>query len=119
MINLKQAHIPFIKACLAKYGKIWVHGCGNVYFDEHRSDIQKNYRNPNLEGAKYRILFQTGDKVPETVEELKAMFYQVDANEKIAKMNLQPADKNNTVVVPKTEEVIESKNKGGRPKQSK
>jgi hypothetical protein len=62
--------IKQVKAVVRTFGICYLHGDGNMYHTEKDSHFRKNFGNPGQEESKYRVKFEKGDKIPETVEEM-------------------------------------------------
>lgn len=63
-------NLPQIKAAATHYGTIWFHGDGNIYHKQGDSDFRKDFSNDKNGPETYRVKFNSGDRFPETLEEL-------------------------------------------------
>ena len=84
IFKLHQNCLPQIKAVLKEYGVCYIHGDGNLYITQEKSDFRKDFSNPSNEESTYRVKFVTGDKIPGNVEELQKMMLE-NRNQEILK----------------------------------
>ena len=92
-----------IKATVDQHGICYVHGTGQFYVDKKRSDDHKEYSDPDIKEADYRLVFKKGDRIPDTVEEIEKMFFAAKQQETIDSRKT-PEAKNTTIVnMPKVE----------------
>ena len=79
--RLHEHHLKFLRACVKKYGTVWIHGDGNIYHTKELSDIAQKYVNTPFTPPTYRAKFTTLDKLPATLEELELALQNGRMNE--------------------------------------
>jgi len=76
IFKLHKNCLPQIKAVVNTYGVCYVHGDGNLYITQEKSDFRKDFSNPSSEESTYRVKFGQGDKIPATVDDLQKMMLE-------------------------------------------
>lgn len=104
MFKTHPANIPQIKATIAAFGGCYFHGDGNLYAldaqgQSEESDFRKDFSNDTNNESRYRVKFNRGDKVPNSVEELDKMLLDSKNQELISLRNIRPKEAVKTVTV--------------------
>jgi hypothetical protein len=89
--KLHLIHLKRIAQLVATFGKVYVHGDGNMYIDknkkkddtQHPSDFAAEYS--QIKDAESRVVFDKSSKLPETLEELKKAIIDFSSKEKFEK----------------------------------
>jgi len=89
IFKLHKENLPQIKAVVKKFGACYIHGDGNLYIGKEESDFRKDFSNPNSEEASYRVKFEKGDAIPETVEDLQALMMKAKNQETLAEREVK------------------------------
>lgn len=64
---------------------VWVHGDGNIYFEDHNSKDRVLFRNPHPDNADggYRVKYLRTDALPNTLKELEQALIKAAQKEKV------------------------------------
>lgn len=84
--KVQDYHINAVGRILANYPEVWIHGDGNLYITEERSNFRKNYSSPETGECEYVLHFKKGDQIPATVEDMMKAFYAAKQNENMQSM---------------------------------
>lgn len=96
-------NIPQIEATLDAFGTCYFHGDGNMYSEKEASDFRKDFSNPKNEECTYRIKFERGQQVPQTVEALNEALLKARNSEVMAGMAQTTNSNQKTITVKKKE----------------
>ena len=115
IFKLHENCLPQIKAVVKHYGVCFIHGDGNQYVTQDKSDFRKDFSNPSSDESTYRVKFVTGDKIPATIEDLQKMMLD-NRNQEIVKerTNVYTSNVKTFTVEPDEEVTAEEKPKKGR-----
>lgn len=77
-LQTSQKIIEQINDTLEIYTPIYVHGDGNIFVDKEYSQRRIDCCSPSKPESRKVLVFNRGDKVPETSEQLHRMFFDTD-----------------------------------------
>ena len=83
MFSLNKNNLTALKAAADHYGKVYFHGCGNIYHKEEESNFRQEFANDLIGPSTYRIIVKKGDAIPETIEEMSKLLMESKSKEVI------------------------------------